>query len=80
MTLSPSFGESVEPDFFFAHRAAAAFLAIAFRFGAVNVAALAGPPFAPPSFPSATAAGFFCGSGGGGGALPVAVSTMNLAS
>lgn len=61
-------------------RLAAAFFAISVRFLADSFAARAGPPFFPPSFPSATAAGFFCGSGAGGGALPVATSTMNLAS
>jgi hypothetical protein len=42
--------------------------------------ALAAPPFGPPSFPSATAAGFFAGPVGSAGALPVAISTIILAS
>lgn len=45
---------------FFPHRARAAFLAIALRRAALSLAALARPPFAPPSSPRATAAGFFC--------------------
>ncbi len=40
-------------------RERAAFLAIADRRAALNFAALACPPFRPPSFPNATAAGFF---------------------
>jgi len=40
------------------HRFLAAFFAIAFRLAAESLAALAFPPFAPPSLPSATAAGF----------------------
>ena len=40
------------------HRAAAAFLAIAFRLAGESLAALAFPPFWPPNLPSATAAGF----------------------
>ena len=61
------------------HRFSAAFFAIAFRFAGDNAAALAGPPLAPPNFPSATAAGFFTASGSGG-ASPVAMSTINFAS
>jgi hypothetical protein len=40
-------------------RALAAFRAISRRSAAVSALALAGPPFLPPSFPRATAAGFF---------------------
>lgn len=43
----------------FRQRAFAAFLAIAERRDALRLAALAFPPLLPPSFPSATAAGFF---------------------
>ncbi len=39
---------------------------MAFRCSAVSLAALANPPFLPPSFPRATAAGFFSFSGLGG--------------
>jgi hypothetical protein len=48
----------------------------------VSFAARAFPPFAPPSFPSATAAGFFSGpfGAGSGAASPVAMSVMSLAS
>lgn len=57
-------------------RARAAFLALSARSSAVIFAARAFPPFAPPSFPSATAAGFFSrsglGSGLGSGASPIA--------
>jgi hypothetical protein len=42
-----------------AHRAAAAFFALALRSVADSLAALALPPFSPPSLPSATAAAFF---------------------
>jgi len=59
-------------------RAAAAFFAISDRCSAVSFAALAAPPFAPPSRPSATAAGFFPASGSG--AFPVASSTTEAAS
>ena len=41
------------------HLAAAAFLAISDLSSAVSLAALAFPPFMPPSRPSSTAAGFF---------------------
>jgi len=46
------------------------------------LAARALPPFAPPSFPSATAAGFFSGpfGAGSGSASPVAISATILAS
>jgi hypothetical protein len=40
------------------HRAFAAFAAIRERLCGLNVAALAGPPFNPPSRPRATALGF----------------------
>src|SRR4051812_25141431 len=53
---------------------------MALRFAGDSAAARALPPLAPPSLPNATAAGFFSRSAGAGGALPVAVSTMNLAS
>ena len=42
-----------------AHRARAAFRALAARSSGVILAARAGPPFFPPLRPSATAAGFF---------------------
>jgi len=57
---------------FFFQRAAAAFRALSARSSGVIFAALAAPPFAPPSFPRATAAGFFSRSGSGGGASPMA--------
>jgi hypothetical protein len=41
------------------HRARAAFSAIALRCSRLSFLARAGPPFLPPSFPRATAAGFF---------------------
>ncbi len=44
---------------FFDHRASAAFRAAVFRCAGDILAANAGPPFNPPSRPSATAAGFF---------------------
>jgi len=47
----------------------AAFLAIAFRSPGESFAALALPPFKPPSRPSVTAAGFFS-LGAGGGTCP----------
>jgi len=50
----------------------AAILAISLRFLGVRLAALALPPFNPPSLPSATAAGFFSGTG----ACPVDCWTM----
>ncbi len=43
---------------FFDHRAVAALRAAAFRCAGVMLAVRAGPPFNPPSRPSATAAGF----------------------
>ena len=45
--------------FFWDHRANAALRAAALRCAGVIFAASAGPPFKPPSRPSATAAGFF---------------------
>ncbi len=45
--------------YFLFQRDFAAFCAICFRFLGERAAALALPPFRPPSFPSATAAGFF---------------------
>jgi hypothetical protein len=45
--------------FFRAHRAAAAFRALAARSSGVSFFARAFPPFNPPSRPSATAAAFF---------------------
>jgi dolichol kinase len=50
-------------DHFPPQRDVAAFLAISCLFCGESFAALAGPPFAPPSFPKATAAGFFGGLG-----------------
>ena len=44
---------------FFDHRASAALRAAALRCAGVMLAVRAGPPFNPPSRPSATAAGFF---------------------
>lgn len=45
--------------YFLAQRACAACWAIVFRSAAESLAALARPPFCPPSLPNATAAGFF---------------------
>jgi hypothetical protein len=58
-------------DINFAQRAFAAFLAIIFLLLGESFAARALPPLNPPSFPSATAAGFFS---------LVAFSTKDLAS
>jgi hypothetical protein len=44
---------------FLDHRACAALRAAVLRCSGVMLAVLAGPPFNPPSRPSATAAGFF---------------------
>jgi len=44
---------------FFDQRASAALRALAFRWAGVMFFVLAGPPFNPPSRPSAIAAGFF---------------------
>jgi hypothetical protein len=62
-------------------RAAAAFFAIIFRFRGESAAARAAPPFAPPSFPSATAAGFFVGfsSGDPSHFSPIVCSTVRRA-
>ena len=65
--------------YFFPHRLAAALLAMSDRCLAVSAFARALPPLAPPSFPSATAAGLRV-SFGSGGALPVAMSTTIFAS
>ncbi len=65
----------------FAHRAAAALFAMIDLLVGDNLLALAFPPFRPPSRPSATAFGFLPSSDfGSGGALPVASSTIRLAS
>jgi hypothetical protein len=65
----------------FFQRVAAAFLAISVRFFFDKLAARAFPPLSPPSRPSATAAGFFPSSVlVSGGAFPVAMSVINLAS
>jgi hypothetical protein len=64
-------------------RALAAFLAIADRFRGDSAAARAAPPLAPPSFPSATAAGFFpaflSGNGDPSHFSPMACSTTRRA-
>jgi hypothetical protein len=66
-------------------RAFAARWAISVRSCGVSFAALAMPPFMPPSFPSATAAGFFLrggndsGLGAGLNSAPVACSTTRRA-
>ena len=60
------------------HRARAAFFAMAERREAVSLAALAFPPFTPPSRPNATAAGFLPSAGSG--VRSTVLSTMNLAS
>jgi hypothetical protein len=57
--------------YFFFQRVAAAFRAISFRFLADSAAALAFPPFSPPSRPSITAAGFLS---------PVELATIAAAS
>ena len=61
------------------HLALAAFFAASVLCFFVMLAALALPPLAPPSFPRATAAGFFVLIGSDG-ASPVAMSTTILAS
>src|SRR4051794_32747567 len=74
-TVRPSFlGGSI----YLAQRERAAFLAISLRCFLVSFAALAFPPLLAPSLLRATAAGLRV-SGGGGGALPVAISTTALA-
>lgn len=60
-------------------RLAAAFLAISDRCSGVRAAALAAPPFLPPSRPNATAASFLTCGGSSLGTSPEAWSTMNLA-
>ena len=64
-------------------RAAAAFLAIIFRLRGDSAAARALPPFAPPSFPRATAAGFLPAFGSSSGEpssfSPMACSTTRRA-
>src|SRR4030095_6382482 len=67
------------------HRARAAFSAIALRCSRLSFLAQAGPPFLPPSFPRATAAGFFLWRGFEVGSSvwsdsPVASSMMARAS
>ena len=57
----------------------AAFLAISDRRAAESFAARARPPLSPPSLPSATAAGFFSGSVGEVGRLPVTAFTTENA-
>jgi len=54
--------------FYFFHRAFAAFFAISLRRFLLSAFARAGPPFFPPSLPSATAAGFFPSADASGGA------------
>lgn len=69
-------------DYFFAHRAAAAFFALSDRCFAVIFAARAFPPLSPPFRPSATAAGSFPSGGGAGfstSVSPVTASTMEMA-
>ena len=60
------------------HLASAAFRHISRRCSAVNLAAVALPPFSPPNRPSSTAAGFLS-LGGSSGASSVASCTMALA-
>jgi hypothetical protein len=71
-------GKNVFADHFF-HRVLAAFLAIADRFCGDSAAALAAPPFNPPSFPKAAAVGLFAGGAGSSGSpdsfSPMACST-----
>lgn len=72
--------EDAPGDYFDRHLARAAFFAIAFLLVADSFSALAFPPLAAPSLPSATAAGFLVsGSGAGGGRLPVARITVRKA-
>jgi hypothetical protein len=58
----------------FFQRASAALFALSDRSALLSFFALAGPPFRPPSRPSATAAGFFF-PGLGSGSRPVALAT-----
>jgi hypothetical protein len=60
----------------FPHRFSAALRAISLRRFGESAAALAFPPFDPPSFPRATAAGFFFRAGG---VCPVASATTRKA-
>ena len=74
-------GQNDRPYLF--QRALAAFRAISARFLPERAFARAFPPLAPPSFPSATAAGFLPSSAGGVGASsrsPLAIPTIILAS
>jgi hypothetical protein len=75
-----SHGFESRQERFFPHRFAAAFLAMALRLAGDSAFARAAPPLTPPSLPSATAAGFLTGFSGSGGAFPVAISTIILAS
>ena len=61
--------------YLFDQREMAAFFAISFRRSGLSFAALAFPPFNPPSLPRATAAGFFSLI-----FVPVACSTIDAAS
>ena len=65
------------------HLVAAAFFAMALRFAAESLSALARPPLAPPSLPRATAAGFFPAFGSSSGVpsicSPMACSTTRKA-
>jgi hypothetical protein len=70
---SASIGTS---NYYFPHRAAAAFLAIAFRFLSLSDAARALPPLLAPSLDSATACGFFCGGASGS---PITASMVRTA-
>src|SRR5579862_407478 len=63
----------------FPHRSAAAFLAMALRSFGDRAAARAFPPFDAPSFPNATAAGFFLRGLAGLGASPVAIIATRTA-
>lgn len=45
----------------------------------LRLAARALPPLAPPSFPRATAAGFFAGLGDSGSASPYTISAISFA-
>jgi hypothetical protein len=65
---------------YFRHLTAAAFLAMAFRLSFERLCARALPPLRPPLRPSATAAGSLPSTVVSGGAAPVAMSTMSLAS
>jgi hypothetical protein len=64
-------------------RVCAAFLAMALRLAGESASALAFPPLVPPSFPSATAAGFFPAFGSSSGVpskcSPIVCSTTRRA-